>query len=167
MGDPIEKQAFEGVGYKHDGRKTSYHQGGNGPKIVQIKRFLFESALKRMSTISHCEEGGKNGTSEYKVLTKGAPEVIKKFLRQVPDNYDHGYLKYVKNGARVLALAYKTLPKSGNPDSYLQIKRDEAESDLTFCGFIVSECPLKPDTKRVIQELKASRHQVKMITGDN
>jgi hypothetical protein len=25
VGDPIEKQAFEGIGYKHDGRKTSYH----------------------------------------------------------------------------------------------------------------------------------------------
>lgn len=25
VGDPIEKQAFEGLGYKHDGRKTSYH----------------------------------------------------------------------------------------------------------------------------------------------
>ena len=34
VGDPIEKQAFEGLGYKHDGRKTSYHQGNNGPKIV-------------------------------------------------------------------------------------------------------------------------------------
>jgi hypothetical protein len=25
VGDPIEKQSFEGIGYKHDGRKTSYH----------------------------------------------------------------------------------------------------------------------------------------------
>lgn len=48
VGDPIEKQAFEGIKYKHDGRKTS---SGNGPKIIQIKRFLFESALKRMTTI--------------------------------------------------------------------------------------------------------------------
>lgn len=28
VGDPIEKQAFEGIQYKHDGRKTSYPQNG-------------------------------------------------------------------------------------------------------------------------------------------
>lgn len=45
--------------------------------------------------------------------------------------------------------------------------REEAESKLTFCGFIVSECPLKFDTKGVIEELTESGHEVKMITGDN
>lgn len=74
---------------------------------MQIKRYLFESALKRMSTIV-CLEGNNN---EYRVLAKGAPEVIKKLLSDVPEGYDKCYLKYVKNGARVLALAYKVLPK--------------------------------------------------------
>jgi cation-transporting ATPase 13A1 len=45
--------------------------------------------------------------------------------------------------------------------------REEAESDLIFCGFIVAECPLKSDTKSVIDELLNSSHEVKMITGDN
>ena len=49
----------------------------------------------------------------------------------------------------------------------INITREEAESDLTFCGFIVSECPLKEDTKGVIEELVQSGHEVKMITGDN
>jgi len=46
-------------------------------------------------------------------------------------------------------------------------KREEAESDLEFCGFLIAECPLKPDTHKVIKELKHSSHEVKMITGDN
>lgn len=117
-----------------------------------------------MSTIVSTED--KSSGLEYKVLTKGAPEVIKKYLKQVPTNYDKAYLKYVKNGARVLALAYKILPKA-SPDTYVTIKRDEAETDLIFCGFIISECPLKADTKRVINELIESNHMVKMITGDN
>jgi cation-transporting ATPase 13A1 len=33
VGDPIEKQAFEGIKYKHDGKKTSLPQSGSGPKI--------------------------------------------------------------------------------------------------------------------------------------
>jgi cation-transporting ATPase 13A1 len=44
-------------------------------------------------------------------LTKGAPEVIRKLLKTVPENYDKAYLKYVKEGARVLALAYKNIPR--------------------------------------------------------
>ena len=45
--------------------------------------------------------------------------------------------------------------------------REEAEKDLIFAGFIVAECPLKPDTLGVMKELKASSHEIKMITGDN
>ena len=63
-----------------------------------------------MSTIV-CIEDGKNSNGEHKILTKGAPEVIRRFLKEIPQNYDKCYLKYVKNGARVLALAYKNLDK--------------------------------------------------------
>jgi cation-transporting ATPase 13A1 len=38
------------------------------------------------------------------------------------------------------------------------MKRDEAECELNFCGFIISECPLKLDTMNVIKELKESNH---------
>jgi len=47
------------------------------------------------------------------------------------------------------------------------ITREEAEKDLEFCGFIISECPMKEHTKGVIEELVYSNHEVKMITGDN
>mmetsp|Transcript_38752 Transcript_38752/g.28644 ORF Transcript_38752/g.28644 Transcript_38752/m.28644 type:complete len:81 (-) Transcript_38752:516-758(-) len=63
-------------------------------------------------------------------------------------------------------MAYKILPNQP-PETYATITRVDAEKDLTFCGFIIAECPLKPDTKRVIKELKESNHIVKMITGDN
>ena len=63
-----------------------------------------------MSTIVSVEES-KHSSTEFKVLSKGAPEVIKKLLKEVPANYDSAYLKYVKEGARVLALAYKNVPK--------------------------------------------------------
>jgi cation-transporting ATPase 13A1 len=47
VGDPIEKQAFDGIKFVHDGRRTSIPKIGSYPKIVQLKRFLFESSLKR------------------------------------------------------------------------------------------------------------------------
>jgi len=68
-------------------------------------------------------------------------------MNNPPASYDKGYLSYTKKGARVLALAYKTLPKMQN---YAELTRADVEKDLTFCGFIISECPLKPDTLKVI-----------------
>jgi cation-transporting ATPase 13A1 len=64
-----------------------------------------------MTTIVQVEESKHSGTTEFKALTKGAPEIIRQYLKNVPENYDKAYLKYVKEGARVLALAYKNLPR--------------------------------------------------------
>jgi len=52
-----------------------------------------------------------NKGSRYRVLSKGAPEVLKKYMKDVPKDYDNCYMSYVKNGARVLALAYKDIEK--------------------------------------------------------
>jgi len=100
------------------------------------------------------------------VLCKGAPEILEKYLRQVPPGYKEHYIDFVKNGARVLAMAYRDLPRMSVGEAE-KITREEAEKDLIFCGFIISECPLKHDTKGVIEELVQSSHEVRMITGDN
>ena len=52
-----------------------------------------------------------DGNSSLRLLSKGAPEVLKKFMKELPSDYDEQYLKYVKNGGRVLALAYKYVNK--------------------------------------------------------
>lgn len=162
VGDPLEKQSFEGLKFKQaqDGTRVS---SGNNMQITQLKKYLFNSTLKRMSTLVQIKEASN---TSYKVVSKGAPEVLQNFLKTVPPGYAEMYLKFVKDGARVLALAYKNVQAM----SYVEqqsYSRDEAEKDLIFCGFIVADCPLKPDTLKIIQELKESSHEVKMITGDN
>jgi magnesium-transporting ATPase (P-type) len=47
--------------------------------------------------------------NSYRVLSKGAPEVLKKFMKEFPSDYDALYLKHVKEGSRVLAMAYKPI----------------------------------------------------------
>lgn len=82
VGDPIEKQAFAGINFKHDGQRTSSPQ--TGPlKICQLKRFMFESSLKRQSAIVNIQDGVSRG-GYNRVLCKGAPEVVEKYLRVVP-----------------------------------------------------------------------------------
>jgi magnesium-transporting ATPase (P-type) len=86
-------------------------------------------------------------------------------LKEVPKYYKENYIGFVKDGARVLTLAYRDL--ACNLNQAEAMTRDETESNLIFCGFIVSECPLKEDTIGVIKELTDSGHECKMITGDN
>jgi magnesium-transporting ATPase (P-type) len=69
---------------------------------------LFESSLKRQSAIVNIQDGSTRG-GYNRVLCKGAPEVVEKFLKTVPAGYRENYIEYVKNGARVLVLAYKDL----------------------------------------------------------
>jgi cation-transporting ATPase 13A1 len=90
---------------------------------------------------------------------------LEKYLGTVPPGYKQHYINFVKNGARVLAMAYKDLKCQASEAE--KMTREEAEKDLIFCGFIVSECPLKEDTYAVIEELVQSAHEVRMITGDN
>lgn len=60
-----------------------------------------------------------------RVLCKGAPEVVEKYLAKVPDNYKENYIGFVKDGARVLALAYKDLNCSQSQAEAMT--REEAE----------------------------------------
>lgn len=48
-----------------------------------------------------------------------------------------------------------------------ELKREDVECDLTFAGFVIISCPMKPDSKSVIKELVQSSHKVLMITGDS
>ena len=48
-----------------------------------------------------------------------------------------------------------------------KMKRAEAESDLTFIGFIIFENKLKPSTAGVIDELTEAGIRKIMCTGDN
>jgi len=100
------------------------------------------------------------------VLSKGAPEILCNYMKEKPEDYKQIYLGHVKEGSRVLAMAYKPISKMSQ-EKCNAYTREEAETELIFCGFIVAECPLKPDTKSVIKELIFSSHEVKMITGDN
>jgi len=61
-----------------------------------------------MSVLAAVTDGSNHTT---RVLSKGAPEVLSKFIKDLPADYEALYLQYVKTGGRVLALAYKYAPK--------------------------------------------------------
>ena len=82
----------------------------------------------------------------------------------MPDKYEEYYSYYVKHGYRVISLAFKDLPESTKP---LDLSRESAESNLTFAGFLIFQCPIKEDTLDQITKIKEAGCKLKVITGDN
>ncbi|OQD89512.1 hypothetical protein PENANT_c002G08673 [Penicillium antarcticum] len=179
VGDPMEKATLEWLGWTL-GKNDILSSKGNAPTIagrnvesVQIKRrFQFSSALKRQSTIATVTSNDRKTSKKTKstfVGVKGAPETIGNMLVNAPPNYEETYKHFTRNGARVLALAYKYLSSEselsqGRVNNYV---REEIESELIFAGFLVLQCPLKDDAIKSVRMLNESSHRVVMITGDN
>ncbi|KAK9855077.1 hypothetical protein MYU51_003491 [Penicillium brevicompactum] len=179
VGDPMEKATLEWLGWTL-GKNDTLSSKGNSPVIsgrnvenVQIKRrFQFSSALKRQSTIATITSNDRKTSKKTKstfVGVKGAPETIRTMLVNAPPNYEETFKHFTRNGARVLALAYKFLsPETELSQSRVNnFVREEVESELIFAGFLVLQCPLKDDAIKSVRMLNESSHRVVMITGDN
>ncbi|KAI5290963.1 hypothetical protein KEM54_006868 [Ascosphaera aggregata] len=185
VGDPMEKATLTSLGWNLGDKNILRPRAVKGPKTastgnividsVQIKRrFQFSSALKRQSsvaTVTMLERTGGN-TKRHRgtfVGVKGAPETIRKLLTDVPPYYEETFKHFTRNGARVLALAHKFLsPTDELGQSHINdLKREDVEKDLKFAGFLVLQCPLKPDALKAVRMLNESSHRVVMITGDN
>jgi len=166
VGDPVERAGLQATGWTVKGDVVTGTVIGGGKEIATIlHRFHFSSVLKRMSTVLRVD--GKDASNAgYYVLAKGAPEVIATHLGNIPSRYERQYKRYASEGARVLALAYKKLPDDMTPSALRHTPRDEAESNLIFAGFAIFRSPLKPDSEPSLRMLRASQHQLIMITGD-
>lgn len=175
VGDPMEKATLSSLGWVlgKDDVLSNKATGSQTAESVQIKRrFQFSSALKRQSSIAHVSTTDKASGKKHKatfVGVKGAPETIRTMLVHTPPQYEETFKYFTRNGARVLALAYKYLSTDadfgqGRINNY---SREDIESGLHFAGFLVLQCPLKDDAIKAVRMLNESSHRVVMITGDN
>lgn len=172
VGDPMEKATLTSLGWTLGSKDTLTSRDAAGAQVQIKRRFQFSSALKRQSSVATVTSTDR-ATSRKSRLTfvgvKGAPETIRTMLVDVPPYYEETFKYFTRNGGRVLALAYKYL----STDSELgqnrinDLQREKVERDLLFAGFLVLQCPLKPDAKNAIRMLNESSHRVVMITGDN
>jgi cation-transporting ATPase 13A1 len=173
---------------------TTIADPNTGVELKVRAKFPFSSDLKRMSVIVECSgpragvhaatlqrnvsstsNAGSSSSSSSSnaiirqgyVFTKGAPEILASHLNTIPDYYNATYFYHMSRGRRVLALAYKTLLPHWLDGKGAKLPRTAAESGLTFAGFLIFDCDLKPDSRSVVRELRQSNHQVVMITGDS
>ncbi|KAF2070934.1 hypothetical protein CYY_007740 [Polysphondylium violaceum] len=166
VGDPMETAGMKSIPWTCKGDKSVSNKKGVSVEVMH--RFHFSSDLKRMGTICNVIYSSNFTQSTY-AFVKGAPEIMKPFYNQdrLIDNYDESFKKYSRQGSRVLALGYKRLESGLNPSQLKSISRESVESNLEFAGFIIFDCPVKPDSKRSIEMLTQSSHKIVMITGDN
>jgi len=168
IGDPLEKATLNALDWNITKGDTVIPNKGRSGRWQIVQRFHFLSALKRMSVIAGQNASSSSSDMTYIAAVKGAPETLKSMFSQIPDRYDEIYLRLSRQGARVLALGYRSLGVLSNQQLREQYAtRASVECNLNFCGFVVLSCPLKPDSKAMIHELRHSSHHLTMITGDN
>ncbi|KAF2848733.1 cation-transporting ATPase 4 [Plenodomus tracheiphilus IPT5] len=176
VGEPMEKATLESLGWKLGAKDTltaNTMTAKSHAEIVQIRRrFQFSSTLKRQSSVATVVVSNQKTSRKVRstiAAVKGAPETIRKMLVNTPPNYEETFKHFTRNGGRVLALAYKYLSEEGEwgQNRINDLKREHVESELHFAGFLVLQCPLKPDAIEAVRALNESSHRVVMITGDN
>lgn len=122
---------------------------------------LFSSERKTMSTIIRL---GKEDVTLY----KGAPEIIIGLCKFML--HEDGSIQSLDEAD--LINIKKTMEQAASQAMRVlgfAIKREmnDKDNDLTLCGFICIQDPLRPEVRNAIAECKSAGIQVIMITGDN
>ena len=131
-------------------------------KIIPIKKYIFESELKRITVLAKVYNDYEKDDYSIRVMCKGAPEVIKNILKEVPENYDECYLKWAKKGYHIIALAY-----NDNEKYNINTERNILEKGLIFAGFCIYEIPIKDKVEKYMNELIKSKYDICIITGES
>ncbi|EHA57052.1 hypothetical protein MGG_06925 [Pyricularia oryzae 70-15] len=195
VGDPLDLKMFEFTRWSFEeseqgfgGESAEDEQGNLSPSIAKppadlkdcldwhdnsgrpvtfelgvLKSFEFVSQLRRASVIVRTY-----GQQSGDIYVKGAPECMKDICRpeSFPVDYDELLSYYTHKGYRVIGCATKHINKLSWVKAQ-KMKREQAESDLEFVGFIIFENKLKPTTAAVLEELVKSNIGAVMVTGDN
>ncbi len=136
--------------------------------MKQVKDIPFDSSRKMMTTIHKMPNG-------YRVITKGAPDVLLKRCNKVYDNgnvttLDYSKTKLIENqnnkmadeALRVLAIAYLDIPNLPS-----KIDTETVEKNLIFIGLIGMIDPPREGVKEAVATCKKAGIKTVMITGDH
>ncbi len=135
------------------------------PRIYEIP---FDAARKRMSTVNRDAQGTEMA------FVKGAPRevlqcsthiLMRGEVRPLDEIARTAVLAanddYARNARRVLALAFRTMPRLRN-----RHEPEEVERDLTFLGLAAMMDPPRSEVVEAIQVCREAGIRMVMITGD-
>ena len=145
------------------------------PRIMEVP---FDSRRKRMSTIHLEQSQSKRGSafvqSTHIAFVKGAPKELLDLCttisvsgKVVPITSEWKKMAVEENdamardGLRVLAVAYRRLPKDMTSQT-----AEDVEQDLTFLGLVAMMDPPRAEISAAVQRCNQAGIRVIMITGD-
>merc|ERR1712151_450433 len=102
----------------------AYHSKNSNQKVTIVRSFPFRSDLKRMSNIVSISGHDSYFNGSY-IVSKGAPEVLSKYFTEIPQDYNSNSSGYMKDGYRVMALAYRKLTKEELKTGESKLTREE------------------------------------------
>ena len=132
-------------------------------KYPRVKEIPFDSTKKIMTTINKIKNG------KYRVITKGAPDVVLKMCNtykgriltsNLKEEITKKNIEMANRALRVIAVAFKDI------ESVNESKDVLLENDLNFCGLIGMIDPPRPEAKISVNECKNAGIKPVMITGD-
>ena len=162
IGEPTES-AIVNAGLKYGKNKNTLYE-----QMRRVNEIPFDSERKMMTTIH------KIG-SKYRIITKGAPDVIIQKCNYIYNNGSTNYMntstqnnilnaneKMATEALRVIAIAYKDVSSLPN-----NINSENIEKDLVFVGLIGMIDPPRVGVKEAIFTAKKAGIKTVMITGDH
>ncbi|KAI3420118.1 hypothetical protein GPALN_003443 [Globodera pallida] len=140
----------------------------------------FNSKRKWHLMISELSNDKKNGLKQYKLLMKGASEILSHMCSTYVDEhgqqqklgnmelkqFEDAYTHFAERGHRVIGFATKTF--SAPWDTIFDLDEGNVPlEDLTFLGMCSIMDPPREDTSEAIKQCKHSGIKVFMVTGDH
>ncbi|EUD65340.1 hypothetical protein C922_04283 [Plasmodium inui San Antonio 1] len=158
-------------GYEGDWYGEEYEEAAEPATCVGSSNGEKSPCSENVATLEGLKRKKKKNDSsknepvkQYLAVSKGSPEMMKKFLKKIPPNYDQMLNNLSIKGYRVICLAANVLD---NKVVSKNVKREDIEKDLHFCGFLTFICPIKASTPSYILDIKQAGIKNVMITGDN
>jgi len=140
-------------------------------RFESIKKWSFDSKLKRMTTVFKDTEN-----NQYILFTKGATEIlltkstfvlnkkseVQAFTQKDKEKVEKKVKLFSRLGQRIISFAFRKIDKF-DPEE----KKESAENDLIYLGFVAITDPPREAVQESITELKNAGITPIMITGDS
>ena len=148
-----------------------------------VQQLLFDSKNKYMGAVVKLPSG------QYRLLIKGASEVLLKLCTQIVD-IENGTVTrllleirealearittYAKDSLRTIGLTYQDFPQWPPVSTASSSNSEEADIDLvlktsslTFLGVVGIQDPVRPGVPEAVRKAQRAGVVVRMVTGDN
>lgn len=146
--------------------------------MPRLRELPFDSSRKRMTTV-HQLSKQIEGCNRIAYI-KGAPKEVLELCKNIymngkseviseeqRENIMQANDRYARNGLRVLAIAFRAIPKDSSlPSSLSAYTPDLIEQNLTFIGLAVMADPPRPEVADAVKLCHKASIRIIMITGD-